>query len=236
MIDEKDDFNVYIITNKANGKVYIGVTKCSLRKRWNEHICAANKGTKKTFISRAISKYGKDMFTMELFKKCDTESEMYATEIMLITKYNSNDRSNGYNNSVGGEISSKGMRHSPETRAKISATQSNKKRQPHSIQAKESMRLAALGRDMSKAVAASVLKRRGVPLSKETRNKLSAIKIGKRWVPVDAINSDGVIIGTFVNLSVAASSMGTSQPAISNVLTKRAKTAGGYLWQYHQAI
>jgi len=48
---------VYKITNKKNGKSYIGKTEYSLEHRWNRHLSSAKNGSKFRFHS-AIRKYG----------------------------------------------------------------------------------------------------------------------------------------------------------------------------------
>ena len=50
---------VYKITNKKNGKSYIGKTEYSLKHRWNRHLSSARNGSKFRFHS-AIRKYGED--------------------------------------------------------------------------------------------------------------------------------------------------------------------------------
>ena len=47
---------IYKITNKVNGKVYIGQTTKSLKKRWTEHVYT--NPTRKYLLHKAIQKYG----------------------------------------------------------------------------------------------------------------------------------------------------------------------------------
>jgi hypothetical protein len=81
---------------------------------------------------------------------------------------------------------------------------------------------------------ASAVKRKGVPLSKEVKIKLSLSCKGRGVVPIIMLNKDGILIKTFESVLSAAKETGLRQSNISNVLTKRAKTAGGYIWQYLQ--
>ena len=152
---------VYRITNLINGKLYFGITKCKLRKRWNEH--RYNSKHKNSHIYLAMRKYGIENFIIEIVKNCDSEYEMYELEKRLIAKYKSNNRLYGYNNSTGGEISSKGKKLSKEVRKKISEYQKNRKRKPHTKEAKKNMSKAAKGRDMSKVIEASIKKTKGKP-------------------------------------------------------------------------
>lgn len=73
---------IYKITNKINGKVYIGQTVYSLRKRWATH---CSKHSNCPAIHAAIEKYGKENFTVEQIDiACDldelTKKEQYWIE------------------------------------------------------------------------------------------------------------------------------------------------------------
>jgi group I intron endonuclease len=55
---------IYLITNKVNGKRYIGKTTKALKQRWYKHIKDSLYGSN-TFFHKAIQKYGPDNFTVE---------------------------------------------------------------------------------------------------------------------------------------------------------------------------
>ncbi len=154
-------FILYSITNQVDRKIYFGITKCPLQKRWNEHKHSLKNGS--SHLHRAMRKYGVKNFIMRNEREFDEESKMYKAEIDMIALHKSNNPKYGYNNSIGGEHSSKGKKLSKETKRKISQYQLGRKRRPHSKEAKENMRKAALGRDMSKAVKESADKSRGKP-------------------------------------------------------------------------
>ena len=62
----KKRYTVYKHTNKANGKVYIGITRQDPEKRWGEGGCnyAGNK-----HFSRAINKYGWNNFSHKILEE-----------------------------------------------------------------------------------------------------------------------------------------------------------------------
>ena len=54
--------NIYKITNKINGKIYIGQTAKSIKERFNQHCLKWSCCTK---FKYAINKYGKENFIIE---------------------------------------------------------------------------------------------------------------------------------------------------------------------------
>jgi len=89
---------LYKITNKVNGKLYIGMTKdCTLRKR--QHL---TKTTTSSLVCRAVKKYGKENFSFDIL--CVGPKDYIADlEIKAIQAYESNAVSGyGYNLAEGG--------------------------------------------------------------------------------------------------------------------------------------
>ena len=62
---------VYYIVNTINGKMYVGQTIYSLKKRFYEH-----EHCKKYPIGKAIRKYGKENFRYGVIKSCALKEEM----------------------------------------------------------------------------------------------------------------------------------------------------------------
>ena len=88
---------IYKITNIINGKVYIGQTIRPIQKRFNRHINDAINKIIDTHFARAIRKYGKDNFTIELIDTANTQEELTKKEQQWIKFYNSTDVDYGYN-------------------------------------------------------------------------------------------------------------------------------------------
>ena len=92
---------IYKITNKVNGKCYIGQS-INIETRWHHH-----KYFQKTIshypLYRAIAKYGIDNFQLEIIEKC-SKQELDSKEIYYIKYYDS--YKNGYNQTLGGGGSS----------------------------------------------------------------------------------------------------------------------------------
>lgn len=106
-------YTIYKITNKINGKVYIGKHKTD-----NPYDNYYGSGK---VIKEAIKIYGKDNFTKEVLFIFDTEKEMNDKEVELVNEsFISTDKT--YNIGIGGEGGPHflGKKHTEETKQKIS--------------------------------------------------------------------------------------------------------------------
>lgn len=93
---------IYKITNKINGKVYIGQTRQTIKARFNRHIQRAlNEPHYDYALCNAMRKYGIESFEIELVEKVNDESELNDREIYWIDYFNSVSP-NGYNMTYGG--------------------------------------------------------------------------------------------------------------------------------------
>jgi group I intron endonuclease len=92
---------IYKITNNVNGKVYIGQTIQTVKERFYQH-CATkcSDSVLNMAIHRAIKKYGKSNFTIEVIEEVDKDS-LNDREKFWIEYYNS--YNNGYNSTRGGQ-------------------------------------------------------------------------------------------------------------------------------------
>lgn len=93
-----NNYSVYKHTNKQNGKVYIGITKQAVERRWQKGCGYAG-----TYFGNAINKYGWDGFSHEVLFTGLRKETACKIEIALIKAYRSNQHDYGYNISEGGE-------------------------------------------------------------------------------------------------------------------------------------
>jgi group I intron endonuclease len=94
---------IYKITNNINGKVYIGQTVKSLKERFEKHCWRTTNNDLYHFnmaIKKAIRKYGKENFTIELIEEVET-SKLDEREVYWISYYDSYNK--GYNCTLGGQ-------------------------------------------------------------------------------------------------------------------------------------
>lgn len=87
---------IYKITNKVNGKSYIGQTRYTLEFRWRQHLHKKDN----VYFHNAIKKYGAENFSLEVLEECDLD-KLNSREIFYIAKYNTFE--NGYNLTLGGD-------------------------------------------------------------------------------------------------------------------------------------
>lgn len=107
---------VYRITNKLNGKSYVGQTRRSLEIRWKYHVADALRRRTDMMISRAIFKHGVENFSVEILEEC-VDEDLNETEKKWILELGT--YGNGYNLTQGGEGTS-GFVFSEESRKKMS--------------------------------------------------------------------------------------------------------------------
>ena len=92
---------IYKITNKLNGKIYVGKTLNTIEKRWKEH-CSdyLRERCEKRPLYDAMNKYGVESFEISLVEECNenilSEREKYWIEYYSSFKY-------GYNATIGGD-------------------------------------------------------------------------------------------------------------------------------------
>lgn len=135
-------YRVYLITNKVNGKQYVGITKQPIKRRFQDHIRGAENG-KKRILSNAIRKYGKENFKLELLEDNVEDSKASEKEQYYIEQYQSHYKNGGYNMTIGGN-GTVGYEFTEEDRRKIS--EAGKGRQ-FSKERNNKIRNAMIGRE-----------------------------------------------------------------------------------------
>jgi group I intron endonuclease len=160
---------VYKITNKINGKCYIGMTTNSLEKRITEHL-SSSKGGSNFLLHCAIRKYGFQSFEFSIIDTSETKEILIEKEIYWIKTLNTKSP-NGYNLTDGGEGA---INPSIETRMKHSKWHKGKKDSEETRNRKiESAK---------KAKNIYRFKKGGVPWNKGLKGKTAPTKNRKRII------------------------------------------------------
>ena len=113
---------IYKVTNIINGKVYIGQTTRSLKKRKKEHKYDAAKTCYNSHFHNAIRKYGFNAFKWKIIADTYDRDMLNFLEAFFIDLYNSTNKDKGYNIKEGG----KNGKLSNETKKKMSESQKGK--------------------------------------------------------------------------------------------------------------
>lgn len=197
-IEEEKKWCVYIHTCKVNNKVYVGITQQSLERRWQKGYGYINN----KYFWRAIQKYGwQEGFNHIIFAENLTQEKAEYMEVMLITLYNSTNPKYGYNISIGGGFSHLGVKHSEDTKKRISINRTGK-------MTKENHPLY------------------GMHPSDETIKKMSKAKNK----PVVQLDKENNFINEFPSRLIAFEVTGIDNSHIGDCCNGKRKTAGGYYW------
>jgi len=194
---------VYITTNLINGKKYLG----------------KHNGTKPNYLGsgkllkHAIEKYGKKYFKLEKISGDISDKDAYDLERKLSLEWNIVEDDQWYNLSVGGDGFCSGELHpcygiprSDECRKKLAEANLGKK-QPYEQRKKQSVAMSgnnnpyygvkgdkhpAFGHKKSDTCKKSIAdKKRGIPRSQETKDKISAARKGRNLAKNRVYREDG---------------------------------------------
>jgi group I intron endonuclease len=234
---------IYCIKNTTNGKCYVGQS-VDIKRRWAAHKRLKELG--RSAIVFVIKKYGVESFNFTVLEECP-RCELNNREVHWIREMNTL-TPNGYNLNSGGNAPTFV---SESTRERLSKAQQGK---VHPREVVEKRRQAVLGQkrseetrhrqsvamkacghrpsalDREKARMASIGRpgwNKGIPLSEETKAKISASKTGV-LLPrksIKLLRSDGVI---FDSVKQAAGAIMAHKATIHKHLSGRLKTVHGY--------
>lgn len=204
---------IYKITNKINGKLYVGLTTQKMSNRFRAHIYSAfvkREDTHCRALSSAIHKYGQENFTIECIDQASSKEDLCKKEIDWISKLNTI-CPNGYNITSGGE---NGFSRTSESIARGIQTRKerkecgliyNKKRRPISAEVREIIAKKTRKTYVLKSPDGVIYKIKGlVGFSKElglSRSHLSKVFAGTRkssngWVKpsdMELINNPNIV-------------------------------------------
>lgn len=205
---------IYQITNKLNGKIYIGKTERSVQERWKEHCRDYLKERCEIRpLYRAMKKYGVENFFIEVIEETDNPEERETFWIQQKGGFKS-----GYNATLGGD----GKRYVDYDL--VIATY------------KEVQNIAETSRilNLDKDTVSKILHSNHIEIISNER--VVQRVLGKI---INQYDKQGNYIQSFPSVKAAAEALGkitsTSNGAtshISDVCRGKRKTAYGYIWKF----
>lgn len=205
---------IYKITNKTNGKIYIGQTSRSIEVRWEEHIRDSSDKPSSVYFSllhHAIRKYGVDAFVVDSIEECP-DSEMDKREQYWIEHFKTYEC--GYNITRGGQGK-------PLCSNKEILDEWN-----NGLSAKQiSIKLG-----ISNQIVCKRLRWQGITKFDIMSRGNKACARGKSVI---RISLDGTDYKVYDSLTEAAEDNDVTVPRICMVCTGKRITCGDYRWQYY---
>lgn len=169
---------VYQIRNVTNGRIYIGSATRSFRDRWGCHLRQLNDRTHRNrLLQRSWNKYGAAAFQFEVLETCEP-AKCLQCEQRFIDLLNAADPTIGFNlTPTAGN--NRGVKYSPETRARMAAAKANISEETRrKIGAKSKGRIPS-----AEARAKNSASQKGKTRSPETRALIGAKRRGKKHSP-----------------------------------------------------
>lgn len=178
---------IYSITNKINGKRYIG-SAVNINSRLRTHRSLLNRDCHCNIkLQRAWNKYGSDSFSFDVIEYVENKTDLIIREQFWIDNLDAASKKNY--NILANAGSSLGYKHTEESNAKRSASLKGRPRAPevvakmgrkHSKETIEKIRAGVTGKKRSPEVIA---KMKLLSPSLEQRAKISATLMGRKRTP-----------------------------------------------------
>ncbi len=96
-------FEVYKVTHRESGRLYIGFTGAGADVRWTQHVQDASKYQACRYLAHAIKFYGPEAFDLEVVFSTAVREEATSKEKELIAEWRTLSHENGFNICPGGE-------------------------------------------------------------------------------------------------------------------------------------
>lgn len=193
---------IYKTTNLINGKIYIGQHQ---RKIKDENYFGSG-----DLIQRAIKKYGKCNFSLEVLYWAKTLKRLNEAEIYFIKAFDATNIKIGYNIAFGGYAIMKGRKHTKESKQKNREKHIGKKA---SEETKNKIRLSLIGKNVGKIHSYETRKKnsdwhkgkpvwnKGIPMTQEMKDRISKTKTGKKQTEQTVEKRRKSLIGKKHNMS-----------------------------------
>lgn len=224
------EYVIYKVTNKINGKMYIGQTN-NFEKRKREHTTYDINDS--CLFHRALRKYGLDNFTWEIIDNAESKKEADMLERYYIEQYRTYKNSGiGYNMTKGGDG---GSMWNASPVVKLTLEGEYVKRYDSAGECRID---GYHDSDVLRSCRSNSITCKGFMFMFER----DYIKNGpKKYIKpdnnckkkIDQYSISGDFIKTFNSVQEAADITGSNRSSISGCLSGIYKTANGFIWTYH---
>ncbi len=209
-------WTIYCHIHSETGRRYIGLTKLTMMKRWNQHVRNARykPGKGCHHFWNAIRKYGKEAFSHEVLEVCHTLEVANLAEECWIELFETMDPAKGFNLSRGGKARAPYPPWKDLTFREACGNHANKGKQ---LSAAHRSKIGVASRSRSRELVEQIAsKLRGRPLTEVHRQKIGSKSRGRVHTPE-----------TLAKISTACKGRAPIASAIANSITFRKKRAAG---------
>jgi group I intron endonuclease len=240
---------VYTITNLVNNKIYVGSAAFSFSNRWAKHRRQLrNNIHDNKHLQRAWNKYGESSFKFEILETCNADLCVYLEQYWL-NMLNSANELFGYNIRYNC-VSNLGLKHTEETKLKMSQSRIGRKMSTEAIKkmsdyrkGKPNPRKGVLMSDERKLILRETRrinyfnKNGYYPEDKIKYTRIGNVKWRKGAVSSDKcviqLDLNNVYIQEFKSIKLAQQHLQLkTYTGISNCCNNRVKTASGFKWKF----
>lgn len=230
---------VYIIRNSVNGKFYIG-SSIEIESRWKFHVWSLRKGTHaNNYLQRAWDKYGESAFIFTILEEC-TADEVLLREQHFIDTLQPYLRHIGYNisyNAYGGTANTKTVLQYDKG-GNFICSYSSLKEAAAAVGVLSAQSISDVVNDRAASCWGFLWRLQDgntVPQQIATPYVLSS---KGNYLPLSKpqimqFGMDGMFIDTHDTAKDAAASSGCSISSITQCLSGKRPSGGGYIWYYN---
>lgn len=220
---------IYKFENKINHKVYIGLA-IDLKERYNKHYHNMSDKYRQEDFYIALREFGWSNFTYEILEQFEeyNENKLSQLEDYYIKKFNSL-KPNGYNMVPGGYNGSGLVKGKPVEQYDLEGNYIKTYASAH-----EASRVTNINYSSICACAREEIDQIKNYQWKYVNSNKSIMPISKKYnnQEIYQFSSDGVLLNTYSNLSIAAQIMNINKSVISLACSHPTRKAGGFYWSY----
>jgi group I intron endonuclease len=246
-------YNIYVVKNKINSKIYIGQTKFTIQKRWSGHKSRANNGSLLA-LHCAMRLHGIENFFIEELDTAVNLEEANEKEINFINEYNCK-CPNGYNMVEGGstEFLNSSLPKTEQHKIKIQRKHLKNAKQivQFDIKSGTAIKIWQSGKELMRGgfQRANIInlcksnKKFGYIYgfgwcykttyeSEPDKKKFSDLNYNAHGRTIKCYDLNNNLVKIYYKIRDAARELKCNPSSIADCLKGRAKTCKGFIWEY----